>query len=690
MPLCTVDRWTVPGRWGGLSAIIVSTVAFALALREWRRYRFRKALVRSLASKYADMLKERQEQPSACSNCEAQISVMYGSFSGNAEMYAKSLVAELRSRGAEVALADPSSWVCRTHCKPRHATSPLENEKTLVAVFVVATSGEGEPPDNFSSAFAMMREAACKTNKPYAGLLYAVFALGDSSYKYFCRAGVDVDSFVRIGGGVELLPIGFGDARDPMRDDVFEEWQELLVEKLVSVGIAPQSSVPEAPPSPQLLLRFTPDKPIEPFAYAPPPSLLEPSIRYPVHFVVVSKTQRTSKREDGSYILHLVAKFEGKMVSYQAGDHFGIYPVNNPAIVEAYRKALNIGEAEWSTPVELCTTVNARARASLRNTFPARVTLRTVFERYLDLCGKPRKSTLRVLARCCSDRREKEEFLDLLRAVDLANGSKLEQATGGLRTVLDYLRKFPSCSGSFGLEHFVEAMPRVQPRYYSIASDMLTHPSTVEIFVRIVPGGLNSTYLHNVSVGETVTAFVRKSSFHLPTKCGGRPVVMIGPGTGVASMIGFCHRRAALKKKQPATRHGPMVLFFGNRQRATEHFVQRELEEWCPHGEGQLPPAGITQDPVLTLSDVAFSRDQRERYYVTHLIEKHRDYLLQLLRTDANGGCLIYLSGNASHMARSVDRALLNLLEYGGWPKHAAAEFLARMERERRYLKDVY
>ncbi|KEG10924.1 NADPH cytochrome P450 reductase B [Trypanosoma grayi] len=683
------------------ASVTVGALVVVFVMRLWRRCRAPSAASTTFASKYAAMLQQQKERTSKFTEGAARVMIIYGSTSGNAETYATGLVTNLTERGVDTVLIDPSAWA---HLNQRSSQQPLFPPSTKgelpIVVCIVSTTGEGEVPANFFSFFAEMQEALEDVDegekKPFANVSYAVFALGDSSYKYYCRAGLNVNMIFKKGGGVELLPIVLGDARNPFRDDVFEEWEEKLMDVLeqrCGVVLGAESDVP---PRPQLVFQFAPERPISELPYTPPSSLLEPSMQFPAQFLVQAKTPCTEKRRDGSFVLHLILDIEGNTVSYQAGDHLGMYPANPPDVVEAYRKALNISEKDWVTPVLLGTVANSRARASFRNTFPACVALRTVFERYLDLCGRPRKSMLRFLAKYCTDPTEKASFLELLCRGMKGNGENKTEMNGSspnslsiFRIPLDYLNKFPSCC-CVPIGHFLEMMPRVQPRFYSIASDMLTHPTTVEVFIRIIPNGMNSQYLQKIDVGEKITAFIHKTSFHLPKKCGGRPVIMIGPGTGVASMLGFCHRRAALMKQQPSITHGSMVLFFGAQKRATEYFVRQELEMWCPHGEGKLPSPDVLPPSVLTLLDVAFSRDQAEKYYVTDLIEKHKDYLLQLLTNTTKGGCILYLSGNASHMAKSVDKALLNVLVYGGMTRSAASAFLRKMEMEHRYLKDIY
>ncbi|RNF11795.1 NADPH cytochrome P450 reductase B [Trypanosoma conorhini] len=708
-------------RWGALVGVVAGISGVVLASRVWRSRRGANPPDAAFAAKYAAVLGTQKELSGEQPVKDARVMVFYGSTSGSAEAYAKGLVTDLKGRGVAAALVDPSCWdyldqykLQRRH-QQRLFTSGTEGNPPIL-VFVVATTGEGEIPVNFFRLYAEMQaalEAAAESGtKAFDGLMYAVFALGDSSYKYYCRGGVEVRLLLKAGGGTEMLPAGFGDARNPLQDDVFDAWQETLMEALeeqCGVALAAGSDVP---PEPQLVFRFTPDKPTSALPYPPPPSLLEPSMQYPAQFKVEAKTPRTARREDGSYVLHLVLNIAGYTTSYQAGDHLGIYPVNPPAVVEAYRRQLKITEEAWATPVELCTAANARARASLKNSFPARVALRTVFERYLDLCGRPRKSLLRVLAKYCSDPEEKSCFMELLHGGAKANdedgarsmtaaaaasptpsltsaSSSSFSSSSHYRTVLDYLNRFPSCC-CMPVGHFLEMMPRMQPRFYSIASDMLTHPTTVEAFIRVLPDGLNSRYLERIAAGEKITAFIRKSTFHLPAKCGERPVLMIGVGTGIASMVGFCYRREALRRKQPAAACGPMILFFGAQRRATEYFVKQELQGWCLHGEGTLQAADASPSSLLYLLDVAFSRDQPEKYYVTHLVEKHKEHLRQLLTSTSRGGCLIYLSGDAARVARSVDQALVRLLQGAGMTRPAATSFLQKMEQERRYMKDVY
>ncbi|CAJ1036503.1 putative Flavodoxin/FAD binding domain containing protein [Leishmania utingensis] len=756
----------------------------------------------------------------------ATVKVIYGSESGNAEALAKGFVMTLRDRGVQAALIDPSRWSYMEdylyHNKrnvplfhPIKVTSPnshtakkklcktpekaKESSPPLVYIFIVATAGEGDPTGNFMALFHEMQAAVRRatTDKvstqssdaaapaapfsataeaPFKNVYYAVFGLGDSSYKYYCRSATDTNALLKKGGGISVHRVGFGDARNGMQEDVFDEWQEKVMLALEEKCGLEMTTGTRAPPKPELQFRFlssaaattaattsitpqacpcgataataAPSAPVvtdnaapnhralsstaipsssveaestsaPPLSlpFPPPPMLLEPSLMNPTRIRLVTKTQLTQPRDsDGSSVYCFCFEAEGTGISYQAGDHLGIFPTSPPEMVARYAKALSIPADELETSVELCETVPSRG--ILRNVLPACVPLRVVLQRYVDLCGRPKKSTLRVLAKYCTDLVQKEAFLDLLRLP----AEKEVEETGArtssarkskkLRTVVDYLEKFPSCC-CIPLGHFIEIMPRTQPRYYSIASDRMSHGTKVEIIVRVLTDGLASSYLaHRVEEGEEVFAYVRISAFHLPQRIGeNRPILMIGPGTGAAAMVGLCYKKEALMRKQPAAQYGPTVFLFGAQYRQTEYFVEEELQRWS------MAPAEMRQwdidhptshaglaarrskthsteplsNSVITMVDCAFSRDQEEKIYVTSLIDKHKDLLYGMLTSTSGGGCLVFLSGDASCMAKDVDRTLVALLQdRGGMTRMAAIEYLRRMESDHRYLKDVY
>lgn len=733
----------------------------------------------------------------------AAVRVIYGTESGNAEALAKGFVISLRDRGVPAVLIDPSRWAYLDHYLYHNKSNvpllhPVKTKaaKTagaapLVYIFIVATSGEGEPTGNFISLFQEMQLTVRKATTPAAvvpgaaaanaaapelpfkDIRYAVFGLGDSSYKYYCRCATDTNTLLKKGGGINLHRVGFGDARSGLQEDVFDEWQEKVMVALEEKCGVAMTAGTRAPPKPEYQFRFLPTEtatlvpsstttdaaldrngiavvvadntqgsnasgvateprqvpcPSNTLPFPAPPALLEPSQLTPARLRLLAKTQLTPCRDsDGSAVYRFRFETDGTGISYQAGDHLGIFPTNAPETVARYAAALAITKDDLDTPVELCEHVPSRG--ILRNVLPACVPLRVVLQRYVDLSGRPKKSSLRILAKYCTDAAEQEDFLALIRLPaehphsEEHNGSSSSSGGGGgasaeaakpkkLRTVVDYMEKFPSCCG-IPLGHFIEIMPRIQPRYYSIASDRLSHGTQLEILVRVQPDGLTGSYLaHRVHQGDNVFGYVRISAFHLPQRIGeNRPLLMIGPGTGAAAMVGLCYKKEALMRKQPAAAYGPTMFFFGAQHRATEYFVEEEAQRWAmtpaellkwdtehvTSHAGMAARRSKVQPPVLlpcsvvTHLDCAFSRDQEERVYVTTLIDRHKDQIYEMLTSTCGGGCLVYLSGDASFMAKDVDRALSALLqEKGAMSRVASLEFLRRMEADHRYLKDVY
>lgn len=730
----------------------------------------------------------------------AQVKVIYGSESGNAEALAKGLVMTLRDLGVSAVLIDPSRWRYfdtylhhnRQHIplfgritapgartEPEKPTSSTPVTRTVSSVgasfdsvaaaaalpeeiylFVVSTAGEGDPPPNYLPLFQEMQLAAqaytttvaaakgdarfAAGPPPFAHVSYAVFGLGDSSYKYYCRAGTATSTCLRKGGGKELFGLRLGDARGEAVEDAFDEWQEGVFAALQTQCHLTLTTSSLTPPKPQLEFRTLPAEAADALPFAPPLAIFEPSVHHPKQLTLSEKVQLTPVRPgDHSAVYRCAFAIEGTNVNYQAGDHLGVFPTNPPDVVQRYATLLGLTEEQLNAPVELCTPGEGRTR---RNVLPARVPLQTVLERYVDLCGRPKRSALRVLAKYCTKEEEKLAFVQEVHPhieaetpKDGAGTASKENAeggggegsgagdeaprpppppahtqlvgsatgaAGGHTTMLDYMERYPSCC-AIPIGHFLEIMPPIQPRYYSIASDRLSHPYTVEILIRAIPDGLTSRYVvDRVQQGDSVFAFVRLSSFHLPNKLADRPIVMIGPGTGAAAMVGLCYRREALMRRQPTARYGPCVFFFGAQHADGDYFVKEEVERWAltpdelaawdvahpnahagmaaRHSRSRCP----LPQPVVTLLDCAFSRDTPTKVYVTHLIEKHSELIYQLI-TQPN--CLLYLSGDASVMAGDVERTLVALLQAkGGLTRTAAQDALRRMESEHRYLRDVY
>ena len=229
-------------------------------------------------------------------------------------------------------------------------------------------------------------------------------------------------------------------------------------------------------------------------------------------------------------------------------------------------------------------------------------------------------------------------------------------------------------------EELVDGLKKLQPRLYSISSSPKAHPGEVHLTVGVVTyeldgqacKGVCSTYLaeHESRAGEdgSVGVFIHNSpNFRLPEDTS-KPVIMVGPGTGIAPFRAFLEERKATQSP------GKNWLFFGDQTQANDFLYQEELE-------------AMLEDGILSRLDLAFSRDQEEKIYVQHLMLKHADELWSWLENGAS----FYVCGDASRMAKDVDNALTQIVETAGQlSTEEAADYIAQLKREKRYLRDVY
>lgn len=241
-----------------------------------------------------------------------------------------------------------------------------------------------------------------------------------------------------------------------------------------------------------------------------------------------------------------------------------------------------------------------------------------------------------------------------------------------LRNTFGWLRKFSSAEIPDDL--FLECMPRLQPRFYSIASDWRAQPNHIHICVAVEEGGVCTPHLASMQPGDKVPVFVRRSNFH-PPRAPTTPTVMIGPGTGIAPLVGILQRKLALKAKGEVL--GPCHFFFGCR-RSDEDYLYRELLEQC-EAEG-----------IITTLNVAFSRETDKKVYVQHLLAQCGQQVWDSLKNGGN----IYVCGDARRMARDVEDTLKQIIQtHGGETMkttQAAEDYLVMLEKRERYLKDVW
>ncbi|KPA85379.1 putative p450 reductase [Leptomonas pyrrhocoris] len=579
-----------------------------------------------------------------------EVLVLFGSQTGTAELFAKTLTREGAKMGVPIKICDVESY----------ESFNLEYERLVI--LICATYGEGEPTDTMKDFHDWMFDDCRAVGEELANVKYTVFGLGDRQYKYFCEEGIVMDRRFDELGAKRIYGLSCGDSGGGQLEEQFDEWCKDLwpaVGRALNIKIKENT---EEPVEPECRMKYWEEKEA-PLPFPKTASVLEPTQRLPVWVPMMRNEELLKSVSDGNSTLAIDFNTSDTIISYQAGDHLGILPCNSDELVAEYLKVLNVSDEEAGRVFSL------QDKKTLKNVFPSRVAPRTALKWYIDLAGVPKKSTLRAFAHCCTDAAQKEELLRILRVNPEAQ-NEFAKLCKKLRTMQGFLRHFDSAK--VPLSFFLELMPRITPRYYSISSDILSTPNSVGTTIGIVKGGLCTSMLARMQIGDKVPVFVRKSTFHLPLRHKERPIIMVGPGTGVAPFIGFLERRRAWQQKGATL--GKAILFFGCRRHAEDHI----FEEYCTQA---------LQDGVLSVLDTAYSRDQAYKIYVQHRVKERAAELWEMLSAGAN----VYVCGDAKFMAKDVDAELKRVVEVEGkMTPEAAAEFMKKMETEERYLKDVW
>lgn len=347
---------------------------------------------------------------------------------------------------------------------------------------------------------------------------------------------------------------------------------------------------------------------------------------------------------------HVVFDLAGTGLRYTPGDSLGIWPQNNPDEVELL---IAILRAKGSEAVTLTNGEVVSAREALTRECDLRM---------------PSSELYALLAT------EAKDDVDRTRLSALAKDDT-EADTFGVHDVLDVLLEFSSARPRIG--ELVRTLGRIQPRLYSIASSQRKHPGEVHLTVGALRYEKNDRTYHgtgsnflaeHLRPGRSASIFVQKShGFRLPADpCA--PVIMVGPGTGIAPF------RAFLQEREAFGAPGRNWLFFGNQRRETDFLYSTELED-------------LAQSRVLTRMDLAFSRDQMNKVYVQH---KMLDASHELWRWLA-GGAYLYVCGDAKRMAGDVELALQQIaVIQGGMDAAAAKQYIAELAHDGRYQRDVY
>ncbi|TMW57126.1 hypothetical protein Poli38472_003051 [Pythium oligandrum] len=645
------------------------------------------------AAAAAENANKRRESIEAGAYPGGRITILFGSQTGTAEGFAEALKKEGRKQGFEAHTMDLEEY---------NAQEELPKEKCVI--FVMATYGEGDPTDN---AVAFVKLLKGKTGKlgaeEFKGVGYTVFGLGNRQYEHFNLIGRLVDEKMEQYGAHRVYNYGEGDDDGTMDED-FDAWKERLwkeLRKQFVPGAADEddSAVATGSSADALELEYNCVEIRAPVGGVAPSSNVRMKTSTKHFFtaasakVVVNREIRPST-EKGSTI-HVEFDLKDTGVEYLTADNLAILPENLPENVERLVKRLGYDLEQWIKLEPVGDDTNGELP------FPTPCTIETILTSYLGINSAPRKSPLKQLAYFARDEAEKQKLLFL---------ASMEGKDEYQRWILDDERSFVDV-----LEHFksikmplaalIQLVPYLTPRYYTISSSSLVNPQRVHATVSIITNkkadgrvfnGVCTTYLAGLEPlsnhtdkkkkrdsrpGEqgskqprewpSARIFVRPSTFRLP-KDPKTPIILIGPGTGIAPMRAFLHERAHMQKN--GVEVGKSILYFGCRRQDDDYIYRDELE-------------GFQASGVLTELHLAFSREQSKKVYVQHLLEQQGEKVWELIGQE---GAYVFVCG-ATTMGNDVQKVLHEVVQkHGNQSSEQAQATLKKLQDSHRYVQELW
>lgn len=538
-----------------------------------------------------------------------KLSIIFASQTGNAKGVAEALEQEAKAEGIAVELFDASDYKGKNLAKETHV------------IIVASTNGEGEAPDN---AIELHEFLQSKKAPKLSNLQYGVIALGDSSYEFFCQTGKDFDAYLSKLGATPFI--------DRLDCDVdYEapaaEWRKNALGKVKdTLSSGTEADVVQLPVG-QAATAHSPYNKQNPYT------------------ATLLTSQKITGRDSGKDVRHIEIDLEGSGLTYQPGDALGVWFENSSKLANAILGKVGLSGVE---------TVDVDGESlSIHSALVSKYEITTsnpqLITKFAELSGSKK------LQKLVDDKDKLREYSANTQIVDVLAEKKTKLTA----------------------DELISLLRRLTPRLYSIASSQEEVDEEVHLTVALVEyeqndekryGGASSFLAQRLEEGDEVKVFVEhNNNFKLPED-DSTPIIMVGPGTGIAPFRSF------IQERENRDAEGKNWLFFGDRTFTQDFLYQVEWQKYLKSG-------------VLSRLDVAFSRDQVEKVYVQHRILENAAQVWQWIQE----GAYIYVCGDATRMAKDVHDALVIVAEQEGkMPRDDAEQFINDLRKAKRYQRDVY
>ncbi|WP_026301626.1 assimilatory sulfite reductase (NADPH) flavoprotein subunit [Colwellia piezophila] len=543
------------------------------------------------------------------------LTILYASQTGNAKGVAGQLEKNAKAAGINVVLKNIADFKAKA----------LKNESHLI--IVASTNGEGEPPDD---AIEFHEFLLGKKAPKLPNLSYSVLALGDSSYEFFCKTGQDFDERLQTLGAKQVMPRVDCDVD---YDSDSESWTLKIVESLkdeLTQANAPLTIVSNIGdlPTAGAASQYSKQNPLS---------------------AEFSLSQKITGRDSAKDVRHIEIDLGESGLTYQVGDALGVWFENDEKLVAKLLTELNFsGDEKISLKVS-----GEIQEFSLKEALISQLEITQTAPSFVEFWAQASKDS--KLVTVASDKNSAREFAGVHQIIDVVSLAKAK----------------------IDAQSFVDALRKITPRLYSIASAQAEVEEEVHLTVGIVSyesngdtrtGGASGFLTERLAEGQKIRVFVEHNdNFRLP-QSDDTAVIMIGPGTGVAPF------RAFMQEREAHDASGDNWMFFGDQTFTQDFLYQTEWQNYLKSG-------------LLTRMDVAFSRDQAEKIYVQDRLKEQAAEVFSWLERGAH----LYICGDANHMAKDVHQTLVEIIaEHGKLSTAQAEDYLKSLRSNKRYQKDVY